>query len=432
MNRLSLLVLIFCGLNFHSLGQGLGLKFTPNEQLQGIPLASTPYSGNDLPNSKDLSNRLPPAGDQGKQNSCVAWAVAYAYKSFQEQEEEHSSYYHNGQINLSAVFSPAFIYNQINGGTDGGSFFSEALNVISQQGALKWIDMPYNETDYLTKPNNFQKEKAKNYKIDFWRRVNIQDLKEVKAQLNMNYPVCIGAMIDQGFSNDGRNARGQDYIWSREIGEKTGGHAMLVVGYDDAKGAFKVLNSWGRNWGNDGYCWISYNLFSRVVREGYVMKDAINTTEPQPNPIINPTNELPANLQVTDVQHNLTDIQFGQIMRFTGSVNLPRNIGRSAQVVIKFYYNNGYGGKGLPVGSLSAFFMMPDGTAACGTPKSTVIPGINQWFASIPYQSLNVPRGALVWGVYQPRTTMIVAEPILYIDDFAVSIGQLIPIGVNL
>ena len=119
-------------------------------------------------------------------------------------------------------------------------------------------------------------------------------------------------------------------------------------------------------------------------------------------------------------------------MRFFGNVDLPNGIGRQVQIVVKFYLNDGRNGKGTPVGSFSPYFMMPDGSAACGTPKLGIMPGNQNWFASMPYQSLNVPRGRYVFGRYQPRTTYLVAEPILYIDDFAVETGQLIPFFVNL
>ncbi len=37
-----------------------------------------------------------------------------------------------------------------------------------------------------------------------------------------------------------------------------GGHFMLVVGYDDAKGAWLCKNSWGTGWGMHGYVWVGY------------------------------------------------------------------------------------------------------------------------------------------------------------------------------
>jgi hypothetical protein len=38
-------------------------------------------------------------------------------------------------------------------------------------------------------------------------------------------------------------------------------HAIVLAGYDDAKGAFKVINSWGKTWGNNGTIWVDYDFF---------------------------------------------------------------------------------------------------------------------------------------------------------------------------
>ena len=39
-------------------------------------------------------------------------------------------------------------------------------------------------------------------------------------------------------------------------------HAILLVGWDDAKGAWLLKNSWGPAWGVDGFMWISYTANS--------------------------------------------------------------------------------------------------------------------------------------------------------------------------
>jgi len=39
-------------------------------------------------------------------------------------------------------------------------------------------------------------------------------------------------------------------------------HAIMLVGWDDAKGAWLLKNSWGPSWGMDGFMWISYNANS--------------------------------------------------------------------------------------------------------------------------------------------------------------------------
>jgi C1A family cysteine protease len=41
-----------------------------------------------------------------------------------------------------------------------------------------------------------------------------------------------------------------------------GGHAVLAVGYDDAKRRFIVRNSWGSKWGARGYFTMPYDYFT--------------------------------------------------------------------------------------------------------------------------------------------------------------------------
>jgi hypothetical protein len=39
-------------------------------------------------------------------------------------------------------------------------------------------------------------------------------------------------------------------------------HAIMLVGWDDAKGAWLLKNSWGAGWGIDGFMWIKYDANS--------------------------------------------------------------------------------------------------------------------------------------------------------------------------
>ncbi len=424
---------------------GLGLRFATPEQLRGVPLAYTPFSGAELPRVVDLSARLPAPGQQGRQNSCVAWTVAYALKSYQEFEEEKVPYLRpDGGPDLSRHFSPAFIYNQINGGRDGGSLFIDALNVLSQTGAVPLSVMPYDEGDFTRRPTAGQLAGARIYRIDTWRQVNVSDIKEVKAQLNAGYPVAIGAVVDEGLTHlrDGE-------IWNAVRGEQRGGHAMLVVGYDDDRSAFKLLNSWGREWGSSGYGWVDYRFFPVVVREGYVAKDAKNgagpavvTSDepPAPPPVISPSPDprpvpaavVPGQLRVLRVDHNqnspagLAFVVYGDLSVQPGTVGI-------LQVVVHIYMAGPDGQKGAPVGSLWPAFASTQGTAATGTaPWPLNGMGVNDqpWYAYFPYQALNLIRG-YQHGYTQPYVYQLVAEPVLYINNFGVASGGLIrfPVG---
>jgi C1A family cysteine protease len=39
-----------------------------------------------------------------------------------------------------------------------------------------------------------------------------------------------------------------------------GGHAVLIVGYDDKKQYLTVRNSWSNTWGDKGYFYMSYKF----------------------------------------------------------------------------------------------------------------------------------------------------------------------------
>lgn len=36
-------------------------------------------------------------------------------------------------------------------------------------------------------------------------------------------------------------------------------HALVLVGWDDGRGAFQAKNSWGDGWGEKGFCWVAFD-----------------------------------------------------------------------------------------------------------------------------------------------------------------------------
>jgi len=51
----------------------------------------------------------------------------------------------------------------------------------------------------------------------------------------------------------------------------TAAHSVLLVGYDDTKNQFKFMNSWGADWGDDGFGYLPYNSFEAAWDEGWFM-----------------------------------------------------------------------------------------------------------------------------------------------------------------
>ena len=232
------------------------------------------------PQSVDLSMNFPEPGSQGSQSSCVGWAVAYALKSYQEKVEMGWS------LNTrSHLFSPAFIYNQINGGVDQGSYIYQALDLIVNQGAATLATMPYSEYDYWSQPSSAAFAEASQYKG--LRRVRVNDTSQIKAALVNRRPVVAGIDVYEPFYN----LVGADSVYNTVSGQSLGGHAVTIVGYDDSRfgGAFKVINSWGQSWGDNGFFWIPYDFVSQVhLSESYVLEDAENGDVTTPTDVTEP------------------------------------------------------------------------------------------------------------------------------------------------
>ncbi len=223
-----------------------------------------------LPESANLQRFAPAVGNQGQQGSCVAWSSAYAARSILESAR-------TGQAGDQVKFSPSFLYNQI--GLDGcqGSYIVKAMEFMTNRGSVPYDQFAYTDQDCSRQPNQNLQQMAQQYKMRGFNRLTkgdnteVLDLYAIKQNLAAGAPVAIGMMVGQSFM---QGMMGQD-LWQPEAGDQSmtgfGGHAMCVVGYDDKKygGAFLLMNSWGPEWGNNGFAWVRYGDFKYYVREAY-------------------------------------------------------------------------------------------------------------------------------------------------------------------
>ena len=222
----------------------------------------------------DNSSNLPPILNQGSQGSCVAWATAYYYKSYQEWEE------HGWDIDDPMhQFSPSFVYNHINGGTDEGSNFSDALKLLCDHGCVSLVSMPYDENDYLLLPQEYNYFLGLQYRCDEFYYFDLfdGDLTNLKNHISNGHVAVMGIWIYNNFDNI-NNYNNIYCINDVDSLNLRGGHAVTVCGYDDnlitadGVGAVKIANSWGTDWGSDGYCWISYSAIQNdTISQGVAL-----------------------------------------------------------------------------------------------------------------------------------------------------------------
>jgi C1A family cysteine protease len=216
----------------------------------------------ELAPAADLSALFPKPGNQGKQSSCVAWAAAYT-RSYHEARKQGGK-----PSDSEHIFSPAFIYNQVKtGGCDSGSSISDALRLMQKSGAATLAEFPYEENNCSRLPDNRVLADAAHFRIGDWKRLDTNELDDIKGQLLAGNPVIFGMYVSDSFDR----LRG-DTVYDDLSSPRTGAHVTVLVGYSESKQAFKLLNSWGEEWGDKGLGWISYGALKKWAENAFVIE----------------------------------------------------------------------------------------------------------------------------------------------------------------
>lgn len=237
--------------------------------------------------SKDLTSRFPTPGVQGAEGACTAWAVGYAARSFLASARTSRR-----PDSPSDIISPAYIYNSLT--TDPqchrGAMMQQSLDLLTREGAATLTEFPYTAGQCQTPPPDSLRAVAARFRIAGWRAVEhkpsegspLKDdwrnplvIDDIKGELWLGHPVVFGMSMPHGFQglrkftgvyhSDERFDR-----WNPTGAERM--HALALVGYDDRRQAFRLINSWGTDWGDGGYLWIDYQTFQNVVGEAYVLE----------------------------------------------------------------------------------------------------------------------------------------------------------------
>lgn len=239
----------------------LGCLLLPTDKYLSIALKDAPTSV--LKAAPTVVNlNTPPVGNQGSEGSCVAWGTTYAGRSIEWQRTHAAAW--STSVN---IFSPEYVYDQIKvGGCADGSYVTDGLNLLKNKGVVPWSVMPYSSTNGCSLvPTAAQNTTAATYKITSYSRVSLTST-AIKAQLALGKPVIVAGPVNSAFEYLSGTT-----VLGRFTGSSLGGHCYCVVGYDDSKSAFKVMNSWGTPWGSSGFGYISYSYVTSWWQEAYIL-----------------------------------------------------------------------------------------------------------------------------------------------------------------
>ncbi|CAF3113827.1 unnamed protein product [Rotaria sp. Silwood2] len=215
------------------------------------------YSNDQLPPKVDLGPYMTTVEDQSKIGSCTANSLAGAYEYLLKKRNESN-------IDVSRLF---IYYNgrakkdQTAAITDKGCSMTNAIEALEEFGTCFESLWPYDISSVNVRPPDEAYEQAKDHQITSAFKINI-DLHEMKSCLAQGFPFAFGLRLYKSFDKAGKTGFVPMPNQDEQSRSEHGRHALLAVGYSDQSRVFIVRNSWGDDWGDQGYCYIPYDYLA--------------------------------------------------------------------------------------------------------------------------------------------------------------------------
>ena len=203
-----------------------------------------------LPAKVDLTSQFGPVYDQGQLGSCTGNALAAAFE-FDLLKQNLTDFIPS---RLFIYYNERRLEGTVN--SDSGAQIRDGVKTLVRQGVCPEITWPYDITKFADKPPAACYTDALTHQATSYQRVP-RTLEQMKGCLAEGFPFVFGFTVYDSFESQDVAKTG--VVPMPAPNESVlGGHAVVAVGYDDADERFRVRNSWGTGWGQEGYFTMPY------------------------------------------------------------------------------------------------------------------------------------------------------------------------------
>jgi C1A family cysteine protease len=210
-----------------------------------------------LPQAVDLRPMCSPVVDQGRLGSCTANALA-GHLEFLEKKYGHDA---RSVSRLFIYYNERALEGHIY--EDSGASIRDGIKTLCP-GKLGYCPeslWPYDISRFTFRPPKSVYAAAKlNVIKSYERLLNIFDMQACLAE---SFPFVMGITVFEGFESP-EVAKSGVVSMPGDDEQCLGGHAVMVVGYDDPEKRFIVRNSWGSGWGIAGYFFLPFEYVQKL------------------------------------------------------------------------------------------------------------------------------------------------------------------------
>lgn len=203
-----------------------------------------------LPKSVDLRSQCPSVYDQGQLGSCTANAITGALE-FDLLKQKLADF---TPSRLFIYYNERVIEHDTD--QDNGAQIRDGMKSVAKQGFCPETDWPYDISRFAVAPGLRCYQDAQKNKSIAYKRVS-RSLQAMRGCLAAGYPFVFGFSVYSSFESE-QVAQSGVLDMPQPDEQAIGGHAVLAVGYDDGSQRFLVRNSWGSQWGQQGYFTMPY------------------------------------------------------------------------------------------------------------------------------------------------------------------------------